>query len=99
MPTYRLRRRRTFPTRICTALLEAADKRHQQLTEFPLSEINVVATARRDSVERILSQVHAAVDRLDAGTYGDCDQCGEEILVEQLLKIPWATHCARCAQR
>jgi RNA polymerase-binding transcription factor DksA len=43
--------------------------------------------------------VHAAVDRLDAGTYGECDQCGDEILAEHLLQIPWATHCARCTQR
>ena len=98
MPTNRLRRRRTFPSRIRAALLVAADKRHEQLANLPLSDHDVVATAHRNSVERILSQVHAAVDRLDAGTYGDCAQCGDEILVEHLLQIPWATHCARCTQ-
>jgi DnaK suppressor protein len=94
-----LRRRRAFPARIRTALLEAADKRHQQLANLSLSDHDLVATAHRNSVYRILAQVHAAVDRLDAGSYGDCSQCGEEIPTEHLLQIPWTTQCALCTQR
>lgn len=99
MPTHRLRRRRTFPPRVRTALLEAADKQHQQLANLPLSNHNVVAAAHGVSAYRILTQVHAAVDRLDAGTFGDCSQCGEEIPTEHLLQIPWTTQCALCTQR
>lgn len=98
MPILRLRRRRTFPQRIRTVLLETATKRHQQLANLPPFDRDQVAAAHRNSVERILTQVHAAVDRLDSGTYGDCAQCGDEILTEHLLQIPWTTRCARCAQ-
>jgi DnaK suppressor protein len=50
--------------------------------------------------EQMLSQL-ADVDRslakLDDGTYGRCDICGEEIAAGRLEVHPWATRCVRDA--
>ncbi|HEY2173748.1 MAG TPA: TraR/DksA C4-type zinc finger protein [Mycobacteriales bacterium] len=45
--------------------------------------------ARLDAVDR-------AIERLDRGTYGRCDVCGEDIAAERLTARPTATTCVRC---
>lgn len=40
-----------------------------------------------------LSEVEAAIERLDAGTYGRCEACGEPIADERLDAIPTARYC------
>jgi DnaK suppressor protein len=52
------------------------------------------AQEQRDLAE--LRQVEAALDRLDAGAYGDCADCGESIAWDRLLAQPAAERCAPC---
>lgn len=46
-----------------------------------------------------LDQVHAALQRIDEGTYGICTRCGGEINPERLNALPYAEHCVRCQRR
>jgi DnaK suppressor protein len=49
--------------------------------------------------ERVaLDDVHAALARLDAGTYGICDRCGVEIRTERLEAVPTASLCIQCKE-
>ncbi len=43
-----------------------------------------------------LTQVEAALKRLDAGTYGDCADCGDPIPLKRLQVQPAARRCAGC---
>jgi DnaK suppressor protein len=52
------------------------------------------AQKARDLAE--LHQVEAALQRLDAGRYGDCADCGEPIPWARLLTQPAAERCAAC---
>lgn len=52
------------------------------------------AQEQRDLAE--LRQVEAALHRLDAGTYGDCADCGDSIAWDRLLAQPAAERCAPC---
>jgi DnaK suppressor protein len=45
-----------------------------------------------------LELVEAALDRLEAGTYGHCRKCGEPIDAERLDAIPYAELCMNCKQ-
>ena len=38
-----------------------------------------------------------AVERIDNGTYGRCQHCGEEISAARLEALPAAATCVRCA--
>jgi RNA polymerase-binding transcription factor DksA len=49
--------------------------------------------AERDEVARI----RAALDRIDAGTFGVCERCGGPIAEKRLEAIPEARYCVRCA--
>ena len=44
-----------------------------------------------------LSEIDAAMERLDAGTYGTCERCGEPIGEGRLEARPVARTCIRCA--
>ena len=54
------------------------------------------ASEQRDLDE--LSDVEAALRRLDAGVYGDCLDCGEPIGMARLMAMPAARRCAACQQ-
>ena len=45
-----------------------------------------------------ISIIQAALGRIENGTYGACNQCGESITQERLKAIPEATRCLNCVQ-
>ena len=45
-----------------------------------------------------ISIIQAALGRIENGTYGACDQCGDSITQERLKAIPEATRCLNCVQ-
>ena len=47
----------------------------------------------------LLVQVERALGRLDAGTYGRCEECGNPIPKARLQAFPRATLCVACKQR
>jgi DnaK suppressor protein len=51
------------------------------------------------NAERLLEQVRDALGRLDEGTYGKCESCGETIDPARLEALPYVTLCLRCQQR
>jgi DnaK suppressor protein len=46
----------------------------------------------------VLNSILAALDRLDAGTYGVCERCGKEIPDERLKALIYASRCVNCEQ-
>lgn len=49
--------------------------------------------------ERQLAEIAAALARLDVGTYGTCESCGQPIADERLEVRPVARTCIGCASR
>jgi len=45
-----------------------------------------------------LKKLDEALKRIDEGTFGDCDECGEEIGHNRLLARPTATLCVHCKE-
>ncbi len=54
---------------------------------------DLLQEAGRDSEQ--LEDIEAALARIDAGTYGICAACGEEIPKARLDAVPWAILCIR----
>jgi DnaK suppressor protein len=46
-----------------------------------------------------LADIAAALERLDAGTYGVCENCGKPIAAARLEARPYARTCITCASR
>lgn len=68
-----------------------ADSGHRTAeTAEVLALIEQLAAHRRDVV--------AALDRIDAGTFGTCERCGNQIPDERLEARPTAALCVACKQ-
>ncbi|KND38709.1 DNA-binding protein [Streptomyces acidiscabies] len=57
-------------------------------------EMALTANARE-----MLEQSERALERLDAGTYGLCESCGEAIGKARMQAFPRATLCVSCKQK
>ncbi len=52
-----------------------------------------------ENSEEILTQIDAALERIEQGTYGTCTSCGREIQPERLEASPWAALCIDCKRK
>lgn len=52
-----------------------------------------------DSQRAEVGEIDAALARLDAGTYGLCDECGLAIPLARLKALPYTRHCEEDAER
>jgi DnaK suppressor protein len=46
-----------------------------------------------------LTLVRAALDRVDDGSFGECQQCGNIIGEKRLEAVPWTAHCIGCQEK
>jgi RNA polymerase-binding protein DksA len=55
--------------------------------------------AIENSVQDLLTQVEEALGRLEEGTYGICEVCGQPIHPDRLRALPYARLCINCKAR
>lgn len=48
--------------------------------------------------QQLQAAVHDALERIEQGTYGRCQECGGEISPERLEALPYAVYCKTCAE-
>ena len=65
-------------------------------TSIAVERLNQVAAHEQMLTQ--LEDIDRALAKLDEGTYGTCDVCGELIPEGRLEVHPWATRCVTCAQ-
>src|SRR5262245_52378838 len=58
-----------------------------------------VVAAVVDTRARQLEEIDRALADMDAGRYGICRECGEEIAKARLKILPFATRCVTCQGR
>jgi len=52
-----------------------------------------------ESEEGTLGAIEDALERIEAGTYGTCDECGVKIPKTRLNAIPHTPLCVKCAEQ
>jgi len=50
----------------------------------------------RDRERKLLSKIKAAIERIEEGVYGICDECGQDITPKRLEARPVTTLCIDC---
>jgi len=53
----------------------------------------------RDRERRLIVKIKNALDRLDNGTFGICEECGEDISDRRLKARPVTTLCINCKKK
>jgi DnaK suppressor protein len=51
-----------------------------------------------DRTAKLLREVRAAIDRINAGTFGICLDCQKDIGVRRLAAMPWTASCIVCQE-
>ena len=95
--TYRLRElqadlRAADDTRTSDDARDVTDRK-DEAARLLMEEVDV-AEEERERVE--IEAVQRALERLDAGAYGDCASCGEPIPLPRLLAQPASGRCVAC---
>jgi DnaK suppressor protein len=49
--------------------------------------------------QQVLYRIEEALKRIDQGTYGKCEVCGESIKDSRLKALPFATMCISCKEK
>ena len=49
--------------------------------------------------ELTLEAIEAALERIEDGIYGDCEECGTKIPKTRLQAIPYTSLCVKCASK
>lgn len=50
----------------------------------------------RDREHKLIKKIRKALDRIENGTFGICEACGEDISIERLKARPVTTQCIDC---
>jgi DnaK suppressor protein len=61
-----------------------------------LTHDDEIAAAVVERRARELREVNRALEEMDAGRYGICQDCGEPIAAARLRALPFATRCVTC---
>ena len=69
-----------------------------ELDRIQHSQERELAIGALDRNSTLLRQVREALARIDAGTFGVCAACEEEIKPRRLAAIPWASSCVACQE-
>jgi DnaK suppressor protein len=75
-----------------------AEKPAREPTATSTEGAEEVARGVLVSEEELLTEVRAALTRLETGTFGRCERCGRAIGQPRLKAVPYARHCIRCAR-
>lgn len=82
--------RETLPAQVA----EVKDAEEQSVQDF----VQDVELALMEMKSETLAQIDEAVRRLEAGTYGTCAHCGNEIAEARLKALPFAALCRDCQE-
>lgn len=52
-----------------------------------------------ENSEHLLKEIEKALEKIEQGTFGICETCGQPIAEERLQAIPYATQCIDCKRR
>jgi RNA polymerase-binding transcription factor DksA len=55
--------------------------------------------ALEQNQQQLHQEVVAALERIEAGTYGRCVNCGEAIARPRLDALPYTPYCIRCEEK
>lgn len=84
-------RRETLPDEVA----QVKDAEEQSVHDF----VQDVELALMEMKSETLAKIDDAMIRLEAGTYGTCAECGDEIAEARLQAVPFAALCRDCQQR
>jgi len=82
-------------------MLNKGDKYNGLSDDGDLADVAITDSLQAANLNRhraTLRAIEEALLRIDEGTYGTCEDCGEEIAVGRLNAVPFALRCVECQE-
>jgi DnaK suppressor protein len=76
----------------------AIEKSPDALDEVQHAAERELAIRNLDRESALLRNVRNALKRIDAGTFGVCVHCEEDISIKRLNAVPWTPYCIKCQE-
>jgi len=76
----------------------AIDTSADQLERIQHANDRDCAVSNLERASDLLREVGSALRRIDAGTFGICAGCEEDINLKRLTAVPWASSCIVCQE-
>jgi DnaK suppressor protein len=76
-----------------------ADRDIERTDRVQEEAAEVALTALDEQGRREIAEISVALARIDEGTYGVCEVCGEDIGMARLTAMPMACRCVPCQER
>ena len=64
------------------------------IASMEISQANLAKIGKRETY--LLKKIDLALKKIEDGTYGECEECGEDIAVPRLMARPVAQLCIDC---
>jgi DnaK suppressor protein len=77
-------------------LSDLRDRLSDQMDQASLNSGVDFALRIRDREAKLVRKIRDALERLEDGTFGICEECGEEISQKRLMARPVTTLCIAC---
>ncbi len=86
--------------RLTLAALQSENENHADIADRASSETDRAIELRaRDRQRKLIAKIDAAIERIDEGTYGYCEETGEPISLKRLDARPIATLSLEAQER
>ncbi len=84
------------------ALSELANQGDQQIEYLDRASVYTDQAMKlriKSRESRLIKKVRQALERIENGTYGKCEECGEDISIRRLEARPVAAKCIDCKEQ
>ena len=82
-----------------TDLREPTVKAIDPVDQAYLEETRAFTLRIRDRESRLIGKINQSLARIEEGTFGICDMCGEEISIKRLEARPVKNFCITCKNK
>jgi len=83
--------------RVLSGELDVDPDDFSDTVDTAVAESSLSFTGRmRERERRLLNKIERTLEKIDQGTYGECEGCGDEIGAERLVARPVASLCIAC---
>jgi RNA polymerase-binding protein DksA len=95
-----------FPQRQNEALRQVGGSVGGNLSNIPTHPADIATDAFQqetavsvlENQEQLLEETEAALQRIEDGTFGKCQECGNDIGSQRLDAVPYTPFCVDCAR-
>ncbi|MBW1697083.1 MAG: RNA polymerase-binding protein DksA [Deltaproteobacteria bacterium] len=85
--------------RTVAELLSTRERAADLVDQATIDDGRNFAIRIRDREKQLIRKIDQALENIENGTFGICQECGEKISIERLKARPVATYCIECKKQ